>query len=363
MSKRWRRYLFRMALAGLCLLILGLKNGGTQGPFDADSCFYLRSLHFTAAGMKYWYSAENGGLERLTGIDYEQLGCKNCHAATCDRCHRSVRGEGDCAPLTYSKKAAAQQGLCLECHGREKAMIRINHKAGQEDVHVAQGMVCMDCHSHTDLHGNGTRYVSMKAPGAMNTACEDCHDSEPTEAHTVHEGKLDCKACHIRHVVSCTNCHFDTMVEKGVRKAIPVSGWMFLMNLDGKVTSASMQTFVTGENKTFLMFAPHMSHAVMKDGRSCGDCHATNIVRDARNGRVELTWLEKGAVVNRKGVIPVADSVQYGCSYQHFVDGHWVPISNPLEPLRQYAAFGKPLSREQLEKMAKAQAPPEPKMQ
>ena len=39
--------------------------------------------------------------------------------------------------------------------------------------------------------------------------------------------------CHIRHVVSCTNCHFDTMVGKKVRKAIPASGWVFLMNYEG----------------------------------------------------------------------------------------------------------------------------------
>lgn len=70
MGKRWRRYLFRMALAGLCLLILGLKSGGTQS-FDAGSCFFLRSLHYAAAGMEYWYSEENGGLERFfSAIEY-----------------------------------------------------------------------------------------------------------------------------------------------------------------------------------------------------------------------------------------------------------------------------------------------------
>jgi hypothetical protein len=163
-------------------------------------------------------------------------------------------------------------------------------------------------------------------------------------------------------VVSCTNCHFDTLVEKGKRKAIPVSGWVFLMNYKGKVSSGSMQTFVTNGNKTFLLFAPHMSHSVMKEGRKCNGCHSTETIKQAGKGQIELTWLENGKVKNLKGVIPVVDGVDYKCSYQDLKDGKWVPIANPMKPLRQYAAFGEPLTREQLEKLMKKQEPPLPKM-
>ncbi len=57
---------------------------------------------------------------------------------------------------------------------------------------------------------------------------------------------------------------------------------------------------------------------------------------------------------------PVEES---SCVYQNFKDGQWLPIENPGKPLRQYVAFGQPLSKEQLEALAKKQAAPEPKME
>lgn len=323
-------------------------------------CFFLKSLHFTAKGMGYWYSKKNGGLETITGIPYSQLGCKNCHVAGCDRCHRTERGK----LLFYTNKAAQCQAMCLKCHGREAAMIRINFAAKKEDVHLVKGMTCTDCHSKREMHGDGIEYTSLRQPGAMDTHCEKCHDCiKPTDAHTVHEGKLDCKACHVRHVVSCTNCHFDYLVKTGKRKAIPVHDWVFLMNYRGKVTSASMQTFVVLPNKTFLMFAPHMSHAIMKEGRKCDGCHGTETAKKARKEKkLRLTWLEDGKVKNLKGVIPVGKGVQYDCVYQDLKDGKWVPLKDPAKPVVQFAAFGQPLTEEQLEALAEVQEVPPPDM-
>ena len=50
-------------------------------------CFFLTSLHYTTNGQRYWYSQENGGLEQLTGIPYDDLACQKCHTASCDDCH------------------------------------------------------------------------------------------------------------------------------------------------------------------------------------------------------------------------------------------------------------------------------------
>ena len=49
--------------------------------------------------------------------------------------------------------------------------------------------------------------------------------------------------------------------------------------------------------------------------------------------------------------------------YQNLKDGQWIPIENPDKPLRQYVAYGQPLSKEQLDALAKKQAAPEPKME
>jgi hypothetical protein len=50
------------------ILAIGSLNGILQGktpppPVEESTCFYLRSLHFTAKGMEHWYSKQNGGLE------------------------------------------------------------------------------------------------------------------------------------------------------------------------------------------------------------------------------------------------------------------------------------------------------------
>jgi hypothetical protein len=348
----------------LALAALGFAGGGRLADagvtIPEGECFFLKSLHFTAKGMEFWYSKEKGGLELISGIPYSKLKCQNCHVSGCDRCHRTEKGKR----LSYTNKAAQNQDMCLKCHAREQAMMRIDLRLKQEDVHLAKGMSCSDCHSKREMHGDGTQYTSLKEPGAMDTNCEKCHNAiKQSDAHTVHEGKLDCKACHVRHVVSCTNCHFDHMVKTGKRKAIPVDSWVFLMNYKGKVSSASMQTFLVRPNKTFLMFAPHMSHSIMKEGRKCDDCHGAKSVQQViKEKKLKLTWMEGGKVTNLKGVIPVAQGVKYECAYLDLKDGKWEPVKNPAEPKVQFAAFGEPLTKEQLEALAQVQEVPKPEM-
>lgn len=348
----------------LALLVMGFASGAwladAAAPVPEQECFFLKSLHYTAKGMDYWYSKEKGGLELLTGVPYSKLGCQKCHVAGCDRCHRTERGK----KLFYTVKAAQNQTMCLQCHAREQAMMKIDLRLKQEDVHLEKGMNCTDCHSQREMHGDGIEYTSFREPGAMDTNCEKCHNAvKPSDAHIVHEGKLDCKACHVRHVVSCTNCHFDHMAKTGERKAIPVDSWVFLMNYRGKVTSANMQTFLVRPNKTFLLFAPHMSHSIMKEGRKCDACHGVKTVQQIeKEKKIKLTWLEQGKVVNLKGVIPVVQGVKYDCAYLDLKDGKWEPVKNPAEPMVQFAAFGEPLTKEQLEALAQPQEVPAPEI-
>jgi len=322
---------------------------------ETEDCMFLSSLHYTAKGMEYWYSKENGGLEKITGVPYSELGCKNCHIKGCDNCHKKSKSNKS----EYSTTIAGKQSMCLKCHARERAIMKIDLEAGQEDVHVTHDMTCIDCHSAKEMHGDGKEYISMRQEGAMDTECENCHDNiEPTKSHLVHNDKVDCKACHARHVLSCTNCHFDVMKKTGKRKAIPVSGWTFLINHKGKVTSGNMQTFVAKGNKTFLIFAPHMSHSITKNGRKCKDCHRTEISKHVNEGKLVLTWIENGKVENLKGVIPVAEEVDYECIYQDLKENKWIVIDNPSKPLIQYPAFGEPLSKKQLDKLMKFQKLP-----
>ena len=314
-----------------------------------EECFFLSSLHHTAKGMAYWYDKANGGLETISGVPYSNLGCQNCHISSCDACHK-IEEEGK---PSYSAKAARNQEVCLRCHKREASIMQIDKAENTPDVHFGRGMQCMDCHSEKDVHGDGTEYNSMKQRGVLGAKCENCHESVRASAsHTIHRDKLDCESCHVRQVVSCSNCHFETLLKEGKRVAVPLSGWVFLMNYEGKVTSANMQTFVVPGNKTFLMFAPQNSHSITKEGRKCRECHATEIVNQVQKGKLSLTWLENGVVKQAKGVIPVVDGVTYDFVYQNYQNGKWVPIENPQVPVLHYAGFGTPLSKEQLKKLA-----------
>jgi len=336
-------------LISTCLLAFGLYVQDTTAEMKKDESFFLGSLHYTTDGMAYWYDKDKGGLETLTGIPYSELGCRNCHVSSCDTCHKAEKDD----KLFYSTEAARNKETCLECHSRAKAVMNIDKQANQPDVHFAQDMTCSDCHTPREVHGDGIQYTSMREPGAMDANCEECHESVPSStSHKIHRNKLNCNPCHVRHVVSCSNCHFETLVKEGKKVFMPLSGWVFLMNYEGRVTSANMQTFVTAGNKTFLMFAPQNSHSVMKDGRKCNDCHGIENVKKVQSGNIAMTWLENGELKQAKGVIPVVDGVKYGFVYHDYKDGKWIPIENPSEPLLQYAGYGNPLSEAQLEKMA-----------
>jgi hypothetical protein len=299
--------------------------------------------------MAYWYDKANGGLETITGIPYQDLDCKSCHVTSCDACHRTTT---DNKPA-YSNMVARKQDTCLHCHKRVSTVFKIDKDNNQQDVHGAKGMECMECHTPREMHGDGVEYKSMRDAGAVDAHCGKCHQTvRPSISHKVHREKLDCNACHVRHVVSCTNCHVETAIKEGKRVSIPVSGWVFLINYNGKVTSGNMQTFVAPADKTFLIFAPQNSHSIMKEGRKCDECHGIETVRKVREGKLSLTWLEDGNVKNLKGVIPVVNGVTYEAVYQNYKEGKWIPIENPPPPKMQYAAFGEPLSSEQLKKMS-----------
>jgi hypothetical protein len=338
-------------LTAACFITLGMLVTVYSEDKKSGECFYLNSLHYTSSGMAYWYDKANGGLETLTGIPYlsPKLDCINCHVKSCDVCHKTTENE----KFSYTTKAAQNQDICLTCHKRAKTIMKLDKDAGLEDVHFGRQMQCKDCHTARDVHGDGKKYSSMKQSGALDAKCENCHKSvKETTSHNIHGDKLDCKACHIRHVVSCSNCHFGALVNEKKRVDIKLSGWVFLMNYDGKVTSANTQNFVVPDNKTFIMFAPQNSHSVMKDGRKCGECHATEIVKQVQKGKLTLTWLESSVLKNVKGVIPVADGTDYEFVYQDYKDDKWIPIINALKPVVQYAGYGTPLTKEQLGKLA-----------
>lgn len=47
------------------------------------------------------------------------------------------------------------------------------YKHIKEDVHYKAGMLCQDCHTSPDMHGNGN--ICTVALGEIEIECSDCH--------------------------------------------------------------------------------------------------------------------------------------------------------------------------------------------
>jgi hypothetical protein len=94
-----------------------------------------------------------------------------CHVKGCYSCHRNKTKNG----TFYSIKKAGSAKTCLRCHAREKATISMDIMSNCQDVHRSNFLTCIDCHTHQEIHGNGTQHKSMREEGAMSAACTNCH--------------------------------------------------------------------------------------------------------------------------------------------------------------------------------------------
>lgn len=324
---------------------------------EPKGSFFKKSLHHTGEGMRYWYERPDG-FKSITDIPYKDLGCKDCHIQTCDQCHLKMVDE----EATFSTKKAQEMETCLVCHTREKLSFQLDKKQNRVDVHVAADMACADCHHGHDVHGDGTFYNSMRDPGAVEARCDGCHMSESSGApvydedllsHSVHGDKLDCAACHVQNTMACFNCHFSNFLKTKTKKGnfLATKDWMLLINFKDRVTSGTAMTLVHDE-KTFVTYGPYFTHSVASKGRTCAECHDNEAVRKmAHGGKVPIAQFEDGKVTFWKGVIPTIH--QYlEWQFLEKKDDQWIPIATEGEPAVQYSVYGKPLTLEQLEKLA-----------
>jgi len=172
-----------------------------------------RSVHATQAGYITM-------LERRGGFDIEdhpeilagfQQDCASCHA-TCGDCHISQPKNvgGGLVSAHRINKTPDMTRNCTACHG---SRIGDEYKGANiyagADVHYRPGaMTCMDCHTGSEMHGDGTRPSYRYEVEAM-PRCEDCHSDVEVanEYHTEHWGTLSCQTCHSQTYKSCNSCH------------------------------------------------------------------------------------------------------------------------------------------------------------
>jgi hypothetical protein len=327
----------------------GEERTGPSGDGQRLEAF-KSSLHHTGRGLAFYYGKEQQGLELLTGQPYEKLACKQCHIGSCQGCHQPVKktkGQPD-------RLGPVDQKTCLQCHDRLAVLQQKLRESKKEDVHAALGMTCLDCHTAREMHGDGNIYQSQKQPEAMDARCENCHtDIANTYAHRKHYQKISCQACHAVLVANMISTQWEPLAGEGKRLAVPVADWIFLVGRGEKMTAAALETFVTTEGKTFLRFTPDGSHAVARQGRPCGECHGSTWMLQTQQGKVRLSWEEKGAIQKGKGVIPGRAGIEYGLVHQRFEKGKWTTLEPAGPALVQYAGWSGPVSDKHFRKMLK----------
>jgi hypothetical protein len=336
------RYL--VVFASLVLVPCGIGFAQEERP-QPDQIFGT-SLHHTSRGLAYWYSEKQGGLGRLTGLPISEFGCTRCHIDSCETCHLEQAG----GIRRYSRNKARSPETCGKCHGF--ADVEATRKRGGiVDVHFEKGMVCMDCHTSGDVHGDGRAYNTLRDEGAIDARCDKCHDKlTAIPSHGVHGAKLGCAACHVKDRPSCHNCHVETRLKEGKSVSIPMNDVVFLVNATGQVNLAVCLTFIYND-KTMVEFAPSFRHAVVRQGRTCKDCHATSVVADIRSGQFSPGRYENGEFRSVSGVVPVVDGMRWPFVFFNRENGRWVPDRNALPPVIHYSGYSSPLTSEQLKKL------------
>ena len=363
------------------LLTLALALGVIPTLLQAqDPTNFATSLHGTRGGKATWYGAENGGFEALTNIPMSELPCQHCHALT--------YATGDTVdPATYepdckdchdfaNQGTTVEQQTCLGCHSRQRAEIALSQKnLLYSDVHRDRGMVCKDCHTKREMHGDGSKYSSLRESGAMDASCENqaCHPPDSLAGVPAHDRHLEtvyCTACHVQTVSTCYSCHFETEVQAHQKRFFgppPIGGFVFLVRRepDGKVATASYQA-LTYNGKTFYAVGVFNGHTISKEGRACTDCHNTELVQAYKStGTIDVAkWdAAESKVRHTQGVIPIPPDWQTALQFDFVTyTGDVADPTKPLDPSKwtvlkstpdgSQMLFAEPLTAEQMDKLA-----------
>lgn len=122
------------------------------------------------AACHYRYNAQGTYEGADPTIPKDQPGHPASHAMTvlptpavCVQCHRQFQQEP--APLASVEAAPGDHGLRFAGAGTPL-----------EDVHLAKGMECIDCHTAFDVMGDGNIYSRQHQ--AVEIRCETCHGTE-----------------------------------------------------------------------------------------------------------------------------------------------------------------------------------------
>ncbi len=180
-----------------------------------------------------------GGKGRKRRGDYRGIGCASCHipysnAGLYEGKDESISKAEDGHMLIHTIQSSRDTNIsinglhysgipvetCTTCHNRGKrigvsyqGLMETEYKATfdeignaqpklhtkrylhlTEDIHYSKGMLCQDCHTSNDMHGDG--FFRGANLGAVEIECQDCHgttDNYPWELPLGYSDEFDTK--------------------------------------------------------------------------------------------------------------------------------------------------------------------------
>jgi hypothetical protein len=169
---------------------------------------------------------------------------------------------------------------------------------GAPDVHYEKGMMCVDCHGATELHGDGTAYTSRRDV-KTRPSCAGCHppggekSAKAAGAHEQHARTLSCVACHAgADYRNCTSCHLgqgatshaDFVLGASPREPARVTTLRRVPTVRETFDPAGLGLAAFDAAPTYWDTVPHNIRKRTDRTRSCDVCHVEKrgfLTRDA----------------------------------------------------------------------------------
>jgi len=200
-------------LKGPVSTVVGLT--GEWGEINRE-CGLPGSIYKLNAGCKQCHIGNGAAItDNPTAREKDGIDCLICHAAKYDHSKRRVVPTSDTPEgfvVTHDRSLESARSVgnkptsaaCLRCHNLPAGGLwwkRGINFSPQRDVHVAKGMVCVDCHKaekHKFANGNDPGGWAKEATD-RTLSCQTCHADAKHKNPAVknHYDRVSCNVCHI----------------------------------------------------------------------------------------------------------------------------------------------------------------------
>ena len=107
---------------------------------------------------------------RKVKVQVHDINYSGVPVETCTTCHNRGKRIG----VSYQGLMETAYNATFDAHGKGQGKLHTKRYLHMKsDIHYQKGMLCQDCHTSNDLHGDG--FLAGATLGAVEIECQDCH--------------------------------------------------------------------------------------------------------------------------------------------------------------------------------------------